>query len=83
MGFGSAILFQDHPATREVIGEDGEAFSPQNPASALAEKLRFLSENPEHCKELGLRAKKRAVALFDWEKIMDQYENLFEELLKK
>ncbi len=80
MGMGAAILYKDCPATREVVGEAGEAFSPENPEESLAEKISFLAENPAHCEKLGQLALERARENFNWNQVVDQYETLFAEL---
>ena len=80
MGMGSAILYKDCPATREVLGETGEAFGPENPEESLAEKITFLAENPARCAELGRLAKERAAQTFDWSLVTDRYEKLFTEI---
>ncbi|HRJ73679.1 MAG TPA: glycosyltransferase family 4 protein, partial [Terrimicrobiaceae bacterium] len=80
MGMGAAIVYKDCPATREVVGEAGVAFSPENAEESLAERISFLAENPEHCRMLGERALERAREKFDWDPVVDQYETLFAEL---
>ena len=46
MGFGSAILYHDCAATREVIGKAGMPFGPVNAETSLAEKLNELIGDP-------------------------------------
>lgn len=80
LGMGSAILYQDCPATREVLGDTGEAFDGPDPATSLAEKLATVASDPARCEELRRQALDRAKAEFSWERVVDHYEELFEEL---
>ena len=82
MGFGSAILFRESIATREVIADAGEAFlGGENGVTALSEKLVYLSQNPERCETLRNLATQRAREFYAWDKVADQYEALFDGLL--
>jgi N-acetylglucosaminyldiphosphoundecaprenol N-acetyl-beta-D-mannosaminyltransferase len=76
MGFGNAILFRDVRATREVIADTGEPFSNEDLPGSLKEKLQYLADNPEYCRELGARARERARLHYDWETVTDRYEKL-------
>jgi len=80
MGMGSAILYRDCAATREVVGNDAEPFGQDDPEARLAEKITFLSENPARCEELGRAALARAKSHFDWNLVVDQYERVFADL---
>lgn len=80
MGLGSAILYKDCAATREVVGEGGEPFSATDPVTALAAKLQYLSDNPQRCEELGKLALDRARQEFDWDRVVEAYEKIFSEL---
>lgn len=77
MGFGSAILFHDCPATREVVAAAAEPFDSLQPLADLTRKLRKMAGNPAKCAVLGDAAKNRALACFSWERVADQYEKLF------
>ena len=80
MGFGSAIVYQDCLATREVIGETGLAFGGKNPEKDLAEKLSGLIKSPAERQRLQRAARERAEKIYSWEKVTDQYENILKEL---
>ncbi|MDD5261601.1 MAG: WecB/TagA/CpsF family glycosyltransferase [Methylacidiphilales bacterium] len=82
MGFGAAILYRDVPATREVVGETGVpfGFGASDRAmllEALAGKMRELAAHPVDCLEIGAAARARASELFDWERVADEYEEIF------
>ena len=80
MGFGSAIVYQDCPATREVIGEAGLAFGGVDPEKDLAEKLNGLIGNSGERERLRKAARERAEKIYSWEKVTDAYEEILKEL---
>lgn len=78
MGFGTAILFHESPATREVIGDAGEPFANGDMAEiALAEKIALLAGDEERCKILGRKALARVREYYSWDRVGEQYEALF------
>lgn len=81
MSFGAAILYRDVPATREVLGDAAEAFSGEDLRQALCEKMEKMIADPGHCRELGNKALERAKKEFSWEKVVEQYEGLFAEMM--
>jgi exopolysaccharide biosynthesis WecB/TagA/CpsF family protein len=82
MIMGSAILYHDCPATREVIGDAGEPFGGENPAADLAGKLEILGADVERCARLGHLAQERAEKNFSWEAVTDRYEEIFGEIFQ-
>jgi len=78
MGMGKAVLYKDCPATREVIGDAGEAFSPDDAVNALAAGIAGLVADPDRCAELGRRARRRAEEKFNWERVTDRYEEIID-----
>ncbi len=78
MGFGSAILFHESAATREVIADAGEAFeNGSGSVESLAEKIRLLADDPARCETLGRKAIERVREHYLWERVSEQYEELF------
>jgi exopolysaccharide biosynthesis WecB/TagA/CpsF family protein len=80
MGFGSAIVYHDCAATREVIGEAGLAFGGADPEKDLAEKLSGLIGNSGERGKLRKAARERAEKIYSWEKVTDAYEEILREL---
>ena len=80
MGFGSAIVYHDCPATREVIGEAGLAFGGVDPEKDLAEKLNVLIGSSGERERLRKAARERAEKIYSWEKVTDRYEEILKEL---
>jgi N-acetylglucosaminyldiphosphoundecaprenol N-acetyl-beta-D-mannosaminyltransferase len=80
LGMGTAILYHECAATREVVADAAEPFAADRPEDALLEKLDLLSRSPERCEELRRLALERARSTFHWEMVVDRYEELFEEI---
>lgn len=80
LGMGQAIIYHDCPATREVLGEAGLPFGPENPVEALAAQLESAGRNPTMCVHAGRRARERA-ELFRWENVLARYEEIFDRIL--
>ena len=83
MGFGSAILYHDCAATREVIGKAGAPFGPVNAESSLAAKLEELIADSGERKRLKNAALARARENYNWGKVADEYEKILEKLSPK
>jgi glycosyltransferase involved in cell wall biosynthesis len=82
LGMGKAIIYRDCPATREVLGDAGIPFGPEDPVRSLAEKLAWAKDHPRECAEAGREARRRA-ELFRWETVLARYEEIFARILKK
>jgi len=80
MGFGSAIVYHDCAATREVIGGAGLAFGGEDPEKDLADKLSGLIESPGEREKLKKAARERAEKNYNWDKVTDRYEEILKEL---
>ena len=81
MAYGNAIVANDVPEHREVLGDSGRYYD-KNKFAMLTEVLRELMKNPASVTALGQSAKSRAGELFNWDKITDQYEKLLSSLAK-
>jgi glycosyltransferase involved in cell wall biosynthesis len=60
------------------VGDCGVAFHPN--VDELARAMQRLLDSPELREELARKALARATELYSWERIVDQYEQLFSEL---
>lgn len=76
MGYGNALVVNGTPENREVAGEAGLYFQAEEPAT-LAAILDRIRQQPEETREWGRRAAERAARLFSWERVADQYAELF------
>lgn len=80
IGMGKAIIYRDCAATREVLGDAGIPFGPDDPVDSLAAKLSWAKDHPEKCAEAGRKARARA-ELFRWETVLARYEDIFTRIL--
>ena len=81
LGMGKAIIYHDCAATREVLGDAGIPFGPENPVQSLTAKMDWAMKNPGECVAAGRRARERA-ELFRWETVLARYEAIFDRILR-
>ncbi len=79
---GCAVVATDVGGTNEIIsnGENGFLIPPGD-AEILAEKLKFLLENPACGKNLGQQASSSVLDRFNWKNSAIRYEKIFNRLL--
>lgn len=77
LGFGNCILAHDNPFNAEVVGGFGLLFAN---ADDLAAKIQLIESQPELAESYRRRAPDRIRAVYSWERITDQYEELFYQL---
>jgi N-acetylglucosaminyldiphosphoundecaprenol N-acetyl-beta-D-mannosaminyltransferase len=80
IGMGKAIIYHDCAATREVLGDAGIPFGPDEPVRSLAGKLTWAKDHPAECAAAGRRARERAET-FRWETVLARYEEIFRRVL--
>ncbi len=73
----NAVLYLATDANRETAGDSGIQFRDE---SELAERLTELVASPKMVREYAARAQARAQALYRWEYVADQYEQLFADM---
>lgn len=74
MARGAAILANDVPEHREVLGEAGRYYARNDPDSLAAELRRIVDDDGA---ELGAAAAARAEGAYSWDHVTDEYEDLF------
>jgi glycosyltransferase involved in cell wall biosynthesis len=79
MASGNAILYLDTPANRETAQGCGIPF--RQDQGDLAKKLEQLIISPARIDELAQRAQSVAQNVYGWDKVVDQYEALFADML--
>lgn len=80
---GRPIIASDIPVLQESIthGQTGLLVPPEN-SQALAKGILWLLENPDEARQMGLRAREKALRCFDIGKIAAQHEELYEQVLQ-
>jgi glycosyltransferase involved in cell wall biosynthesis len=79
MGRGAAIIANDVPEHREVLGEAGRYYARNDPDALAAELRAIVADDPGRA-ALGAAAAARAAATFSWDHVTDEYVRLFERL---
>jgi glycosyltransferase involved in cell wall biosynthesis len=74
LGFGNLVLAHDNPFNAEVLGDYGLLF---HDADDLARKIEFVESDPEMAERYRRRAPERIRDVYNWERIVSQYEELF------
>ena len=82
MAAEKAIVATDFGEVASTVAGTAVLVQPNNPES-IAKGIIKLIENPKLRKELGKKARKRAVENFSMKAIVDRFEKLYKELLKK
>ena len=79
MAFGNCVIAKDVPEHREVLEDAGIYF---NSHIDLSEKMQDVLQHPERIKKLGKRAQRIICKRFTWDKITNDYEEMFKEIAK-
>jgi len=79
MGYGNCVLVNDEPANRETAGDAGVYFEVEDEASLVA-AFEFARAKPERTRRRGERAARRAAEEYNWDRVADEYEQLFRRL---
>jgi glycosyltransferase involved in cell wall biosynthesis len=77
LGYGCCILARANEFNAEVLGGHGLLF---NDAAEVAQKLAFIEANPAVASDYRRQAPGRIHAVYNWDRITDQYEELFYQL---
>jgi glycosyltransferase involved in cell wall biosynthesis len=82
MALGNLVVANGTPENREVLGSAG-VFYEKNGGNGLAEELQKIECNPELYSHFRKSALDRAAAMYSWDKVISQYEELFRALLHR
>lgn len=80
MGFGNCVVVRDTPANMEVIGDSGVSFDDLREVESLRERIEELSEQYDKIKCFRQKAIERMKSIYSWERVTDQYEELFQQI---
>lgn len=76
MACGRCVLVNGIDQNRETIGDAGIAFEAGN-ANDLRGHLEMLLRDPQQIREKGDKAQRRIEQVYNWEKVVDQVEELY------
>lgn len=82
MSYGNCVLVSDIEENLEVIGESGISFRSGDEADLQA-KLEMILADDGLVKTMGEKASRRVSQEYDWEKITDQFVDLYSEMLAR
>lgn len=80
MGAGNCVLVSDIAYNVEAVAHAGVSFRNRD-VEDLREKLQWLADHPAEVRELGRKAVERVKAEYDWDRIADDYERIFEQTI--
>src|ERR1700733_930666 len=79
---GCPVIVSDHGGGPELAGDAGLNFPPGN-AAVLAACIRQLADDPSLLRELGIRAKNRATAVFSLDRMIEEHDRIFQKLMSE
>lgn len=82
MSYGRCCLTSDIPENREAIGDTGFTFK-SGSSDALKAGLEYLISRPDIREETGGRACQRVKSYFSWDRITDQFEQLYRDTVER
>ena len=80
MGYGCPVIVSDIPNNIEVIGDCGLSFENGNVVDLKA-KMEYLENNDQVASTLSVKAKERVQKRYSWDKIVNDLEIIYEELI--
>ena len=83
MAFGNCVVTHDTPENMETIGDAGLGYVGTIGADSLRVVLGTLLTSPDMVEDYRRRAQQEARRRFSWEKVTDQYERMFHQLLDR
>jgi glycosyltransferase involved in cell wall biosynthesis len=81
MASGGAVIVRGTPTNLEVVGDTGLAYDPDDGVSGLANLLRVTIADPVALDRARIAARHRVATVYSWDRIIDDYDRLFAELL--
>ncbi|HWH58326.1 MAG TPA: glycosyltransferase [Terriglobales bacterium] len=79
LGFGNCVLAHDNAFNAEVLDGNGYGLLFRD-ADELAAKIQLIEEHPDVARDYRRKAPERIRNVYNWERIVDQYEELFYQL---
>ena len=83
MAFGSCVIVNDTPENLETMGDAGLSYNGKIGAESLGVVLQDILQHRDLAEQSRQKAQSRARDVYSWETVVDLYETLFQELLKR
>lgn len=86
MACGRPVVCLDVAGPPQLVGDTGKIVpltSPEGVIAGLADSLEELYRRPDHRSELGLSARRRAVDHWNWERVADELDLVYGELVTR
>jgi len=83
LGYRCAILALDTPFSREVLNEEQHGLYFERKEESVTQMIQFVEKNPAVIIEQRKTAHARILEKYTWERIADQYDVLFQQLLNR
>lgn len=80
MAHGKAVVATDTEGARQLVVDKSQLVEVSDPV-ALAEKIAAMIKDPDRKKSLGDEARKRAAERFSFDRMIDETESLYREIL--
>jgi len=81
MSYGKCVIYSDIPENEEAVEGVGISFRNRD-IDDLASKLRFALRERNLCTELGEKARERVKKQYNWDKVVDQTEEVYYSLFR-
>ncbi|MEW5719706.1 MAG: glycosyltransferase family 4 protein [Chloroflexota bacterium] len=81
MALGLPVVAFDMPVMREYLGEYG-VYAPLGDATAFAQQIQTLLDDPERAREIGCAVRERAIKLFSWERAGREIERVYAQIAR-
>ena len=82
MALGNCVIVNDTMENLETIADASFSYEGERGADALRDRLAELFDRPDLVEEYGRRAKERVEEHYSWQRVTDDYERLFYQLLE-
>src|SRR5262245_35408096 len=82
MAYGLPVIASDIPENRELVDECGGYLFRLDDVADLRRVLQSVAAAPEAAREVGLRARERVRARFDWDRIVTETVAFYREVMK-
>jgi glycosyltransferase involved in cell wall biosynthesis len=82
MGQGSIIIANETPENTEVLGNAGLLYQ-RNHTDSLVQCMQAVEDHPEKYADFRNAALERARSVYSWDAVIDRYEQLFLNLVKR